>query len=53
MVSVDRRPVGSGRIGQAAATLRRLYHDATHGYLPSWRQWVYPVYRQVPAGLAA
>jgi len=53
VVSVDRRPVGSGRIGQAAATLRRLYHDATHGYLPSWRQWVYPVYRQVPAGLAA
>jgi branched-chain amino acid aminotransferase len=41
---VDRRPVGSGKIGPLTLKLRRLYQDATHGRLAAYRRWLTPVY---------
>jgi branched-chain amino acid aminotransferase len=41
---VDHRPVGDGAIGTVTRKLRLLYLDATHGNLPAYRKWLFPVY---------
>lgn len=44
VTSVDRRPVGSGKMGPVAGELRRLYFEAVRGNLPAYRHWCTPVY---------
>ena len=45
IVKVDHRPMGAGAIGPVTSELRRLYFEATRGYLPQYRRWLTPVYR--------
>jgi branched-chain amino acid aminotransferase len=41
---VDHRPVGSGRIGPIAASVRDLYFRVVRGQHPEYRRWCVPVY---------
>jgi branched-chain amino acid aminotransferase len=41
---VDHRAVGSGKIGDYTARLRKLYFDVVRGRMPKYRDWCYPVY---------
>jgi branched-chain amino acid aminotransferase len=45
VVSVDRRPVGTGEIGPMTSELRRLYFEASRGHLPKYRKWLAPVHQ--------
>jgi len=42
VLSVDRRPIGSGRIGGITAKLAALYDAAQHGREPRFRHWLTP-----------
>jgi branched-chain amino acid aminotransferase len=53
IVQVDHRPVGTGRIGEIAERLRRLYVEATRGRLPQYRKWLAAAYHTTAAGRAA
>ena len=53
VVEVDHRPVKAGSIGPVARQLRRLYYEATHGYLAHYRQWLMCVYHPGIVGKAA
>lgn len=41
---VDHRPVGTGKMGEITAHLRKLYFDVVRGRVPKYRNWCYPVY---------
>ncbi len=43
VVEVDRRPVGSGRIGEVTAQLQKLYFDVIRGRVPRYSSWLTPV----------
>lgn len=45
ITTVDRRPVGAGRIGPVTAKLRRLYFDVVRGKVQKYRDWCTPVYQ--------
>lgn len=45
IVQIDHRPVGNGEIGVIADKVRSLYVDATRGRIPSYCDWLWPVYR--------
>lgn len=49
--SIDRRPVGDGRIGKLTQKISDVYERATRGKEPKYREWVTPVYssRRIPA----
>lgn len=48
VVSVDRRPVGDGKIGSISQKLQDLYFDVVRGRYPEYReQWCTPVYASV------
>jgi branched-chain amino acid aminotransferase len=63
VIEIDRRPIGSGKVGPITARLRELYFQAIYGRNPKYLHWCTPVYaaagappgaaREVPAGLAA
>ena len=53
VVEVDHRPVKSGAIGPVARQLRRLYYEATRGYLAHYQPWLTRVYRPAIVGKAA
>ncbi len=44
VVEVDRRPVGSGRIGPITARIQQLYFEVVKGRHPKYRHWCTPVY---------
>lgn len=44
VASMDRYPIGDGRIGPITARLRTLYEDAVRGRLPKYAHWLAPVY---------
>jgi branched-chain amino acid aminotransferase len=44
VVEVDRRPVGTGKIGPLTARIQQLYFDAVRGRHPKYRHWCTPVY---------
>jgi branched-chain amino acid aminotransferase len=44
VVEVDRRPVGSGKIGPIAARIQQLYFEVVKGNHPKYRHWCTPVY---------
>src|SRR5262245_54342609 len=41
---VDHRPVGSGKMGDITARLRKMYFDVVRGRMAKYRDWCYPVY---------
>jgi branched-chain amino acid aminotransferase len=53
VVEVDHRPVKSGAIGPVARQLRRLYYEATRGYLAHCQHWLRRVYHPAIVGKAA
>ena len=53
VVEVDHRPVKSGTIGPVARQLRRLYYEATRGYLAHYQHWLVRVYHPAIVGKAA
>jgi branched-chain amino acid aminotransferase len=53
VIRVDHRPVGSGKIGPVTRELRRLYGEATHGDLESYRSWLLPAYHTLTVTKAA
>jgi branched-chain amino acid aminotransferase len=44
VLSVDRRPVGNGGIGELTARIRDLYVAATRGKMRNYSHWLRPVY---------
>ena len=44
---IDHRPVGSGRMGQVVASLRKLFFDIVRGRRKEYRRWCTPVYAGV------
>ena len=54
IVSIDHRPVGTGRNGRITTQLRELYQAAAHGEAGAYRRWQQPVHRAaVVTGKAA
>ena len=53
VVEVDHRPVSSGTIGPVARQLRRLYYEATRGYMAHYQHWLVRVYHPAIVGKAA
>ena len=41
---VDHRPIGTGKMGDATARLRKLFFDVVRGASPKYREWCVPVY---------
>lgn len=44
VIEIDRRRIGTGRVGQITRELSRTYFDAVRGKLPAYRHWLTPVY---------
>ena len=53
IVQVDHRPVGKGEVGSITTKLRSLYVEATRNRMAVYRNWLYPVYRDIAANRAA
>jgi branched-chain amino acid aminotransferase len=49
ITEVDRRPVGSGRMGPMVRELRELYFNIVRGHVPAYRHWCTPVYAEAHA----
>jgi branched-chain amino acid aminotransferase len=41
---IDHRVVGTGKMGDITARLRKLYFDVVRGQIARYRDWCYPVY---------
>jgi branched-chain amino acid aminotransferase len=46
IVTVDRRPVGDGKMGPVVDQIRKLYFDVVRGRVPRYRHWCTPVYER-------
>jgi branched-chain amino acid aminotransferase len=44
VIEVDRRPVGSGKMGPITARIQQLYFQTVKGDHPKYRHWCTPVY---------
>ena len=44
VVAIDRRSVGTGRVGELTKRLQRAYFDVVRGRDPRYRQWCTPAY---------
>lgn len=44
VIQVDRRPVGSGKMGPITARIQQLYFEVVKGNHPKYRHWCTPVY---------
>ncbi len=44
VIQVDRRPVGSGKMGPITARIQQLYFEIVKGNHPKYRHWCTPVY---------
>jgi branched-chain amino acid aminotransferase len=45
VISVDRRLIGTGKIGEVAAAIQSLYADVVHGRCAKYMDWLTPVYQ--------
>ncbi len=48
ITEIDRRTVGSGRMGPIVSELRNKYFDIVRGRTPEYRSWCTPVYEEEP-----
>jgi branched-chain amino acid aminotransferase len=46
IVTVERRPVGDGKMGPVVDQIRKLYFDVVRGRVPRYRHWCTPVYER-------
>jgi len=44
VIEVDRRPIGSGRVGPVTARIQQHFQDVVTGRHPKYRHWCTPVY---------
>jgi branched-chain amino acid aminotransferase len=44
ITAVDHRPIGTGKLGDVTARLRKLYFDVVRGKVARYRAWCHPVY---------
>ena len=44
VIEVDRRPVGSGKVGEFSQELQNIYFGAVRGELTKYKDWTIPVY---------
>jgi branched-chain amino acid aminotransferase len=44
ITAVDHRSIGTGKLGDATARLRKLYFDVVRGKVAKYREWCHPVY---------
>jgi branched-chain amino acid aminotransferase len=44
VVELDRRTIGSGRVGPHTRRLQEVYFRAVRGEQPRYREWLVPVY---------
>lgn len=49
IISIDKRPVGDGKMGPVVGELRDLYFDVVRGRVAKYRHWNQPVYPETPA----
>jgi branched-chain amino acid aminotransferase len=49
VVEIDRRPVGTGKVGPISNRLRALFDDVVRGRAARYRGWCTPVYQSVAA----
>lgn len=49
VIEVDRRPVGSGSVGEIGRQMQELYFDVVRGRHPAYKEWCTPVYAKVSA----
>jgi branched-chain amino acid aminotransferase len=44
VIEIDRRRIGSGRVGPVSRKLSQRYFEAVRGKVPAYRHWLTPVY---------
>src|ERR1700730_8917544 len=44
VIEVDRRPVGTGKVGEFTQELQSIYFGAVRGEAPKYKDWTIPVY---------
>jgi branched-chain amino acid aminotransferase len=44
VIEVDRRPVGTGKVGEFTQELQTIYFGAVRGETPKYKDWTIPVY---------
>jgi branched-chain amino acid aminotransferase len=44
VIEVDRRPVGTGKVGEFTQELQNIYFSAVRGETPKYKDWTIPVY---------
>jgi len=44
VIEVDRRRVGTGKVGEFTQELQSIYFDAVRGDSPKFKDWTIPVY---------
>ena len=44
VIEIDRRPIGSGKVGPITHRLHQLYFDAVRGRSDAYRDWLTPIY---------
>ncbi|MBR1753455.1 branched-chain amino acid transaminase [bacterium] len=44
ITSIDKRPVGTGKIGKISSMLQKEYFDAVHGLIPQYKKWCSKIY---------
>lgn len=49
VVEVDRRPIGTGKVGPISNQLRSIFDDVVRGRVERYRAWCSPVYQPVAA----
>jgi len=49
IAQIDRRPIGTGKMGPVVSELRRLYFDIVRGNVAKYRHWCTPVYVTEPS----
>ena len=44
VIEVDRRPIGTGKVGEFTQELQNIYFGAVRGETPKYKDWTIPVY---------
>ena len=44
ITQVDHRPLGNGEIGPLTDRIRSIFFETTHGRMPAYRDWLWPVH---------
>ncbi len=53
VIEVDKRPVGTGKIGPMCEQIKNLYRKITHGEIEKYHKWLTPVYAKKGSKIGA